>query len=70
MAYLLDANAFIQAKNLHYGLDFCPAFWEWLVEANTDGRVFSVEKVANEVEAGADDLSMWATQRGSGLFLK
>ena len=29
MAYLLDANVFIQAKNLHYGLDFCPAFWDW-----------------------------------------
>ena len=22
--YLLDANIFIQAKNLHYGFDFCP----------------------------------------------
>jgi hypothetical protein len=28
MPYLLDANVFIQAKNLHYGLDFCPVFWE------------------------------------------
>ena len=28
MPYLIDANVFIQAKNLHYGLDFCPAFWE------------------------------------------
>ena len=26
--YLLDANVFIQAKNLHYGFDFCPAFWD------------------------------------------
>jgi hypothetical protein len=26
MAYLLDANVVIQAKNLHYGFDFCPAF--------------------------------------------
>lgn len=34
MAYLLDANVFIQAKNLHYGFDFCPAFWDWLVESN------------------------------------
>jgi hypothetical protein len=34
LSYLLDANVFIQAKNLHYGLDFCPAFWEWLVESN------------------------------------
>ena len=30
MAYLLDANVFIQAKNLQYGFDFCPAFWDWL----------------------------------------
>jgi hypothetical protein len=26
MAYLLDADVFIRAKNLHYGYDFCPAF--------------------------------------------
>ncbi|MGL5809392.1 MAG: DUF4411 family protein [Nocardioides sp.] len=26
MAYLLDANVFIQAKNLHYGMDFAPGF--------------------------------------------
>lgn len=25
MAYLLDSNVFIHAKNLHYGFDFCPA---------------------------------------------
>ena len=31
MAYLLDANVFISAKNLHYGFDFCPAFWDWLM---------------------------------------
>lgn len=33
MAYLLDANVFITAKNLHYGFDFCPAFWDWLDRA-------------------------------------
>lgn len=27
MAYLLDADVLIQAKNRHYGFDFCPAFW-------------------------------------------
>lgn len=31
MGYLLDADVFIRAKNLHYGLDFRPAFWDWLV---------------------------------------
>jgi len=24
MAYLLDANVFIEAKRRHYGMDFCP----------------------------------------------
>jgi hypothetical protein len=70
MAYLLDANVFIQAKNLHYGLDFCPAFWEWLIEANADNRVFSIEKVGDELEAGADELATWATARGPTFFLK
>jgi len=32
VSYLLDANVFMSANNLHYGLDFCPAFWDWLVE--------------------------------------
>lgn len=70
MAYLLDADVFIRAKNLHYGLDFCPAFWEWLVENNAAGKVFSVEKVGDEVLAIEDDLSKWASTRGSGFFLR
>jgi hypothetical protein len=48
MAYLLDANVFIQAKNLHYGMDFCPAFWDWLLDANRKGKVFSIEAVGDE----------------------
>jgi hypothetical protein len=70
MAYVLDANVFIQAKNLHYGLDFCPAFWEWLIAANTDQRVFSLEQVGDELAAIADELSEWAFNRGPGFFLK
>lgn len=70
MAYLLDANVFIQAKNLHYGLDFCPAFWEWLVASNASGTVFSIEKVGDEIEAGGDELARWAGERSSELFLK
>jgi Domain of unknown function (DUF4411) len=70
MAYLLDANVFIQAKNLHYGLDFCPAFWDWLIQNNAAGEVFSIEKVADEIAAGGDELSTWAAQRGPDFFLK
>ncbi len=70
MKYLLDSDVFIQAKNLHYGLDFCPAFWDWLVTSNAGGNVFSIEKVGDEIEAGADELATWAAARGDGFFLK
>jgi len=68
--YLLDANVFMQAKNLHYGLDFCPAFWDWLIANNESKCVFSIEKVGDEIEAGGDELAVWAKQRGDNFFLK
>lgn len=68
MSYLLDANVFIQAKNLHYGLDFCPAFWDWLLENNAAGKVSSIDKVADELAAGADELTDWMQRHGTGLF--
>lgn len=70
MAYLLDADVFIRAKNLHYGMDFCPAFWDWLTDQHGTGRVFSVEKVGDEVQAINDDLSDWAASRGPAFFLR
>lgn len=71
MTYLLDANVFIQAKNLHYGLDFCPAFWQWLLDKkNAEGRVFSIDKVADEIAAGSDELTDWMRDHGNGLFVK
>ena len=70
MTYLLDANVFIQAKNLHYGLDFCPAFWEWLVEKHAAGTLCSIDKVADELDAGDDELTAWARQQRPGMFRK
>ena len=69
MSILLDANVFMQAKNLHYGFDFCPAFWEWLVERSISQRVFSIDKVADEIAASDDDLKAWAQKRREGFFL-
>lgn len=68
--YLLDANIFIQAKNLHYGFDFCPAFWEWLTDKNHDGVVLSIEKVGDELQGMDDELAGWAAERGDSFFLK
>ncbi len=70
MAYLLDANVFMSASNLHYGFDFCPAFWEWLIESNDAGNVYSIEKVEGEIQGGGDQLANWAADRGPGFFLR
>lgn len=69
MPYLLDSNIFIEAKNLYYGFDFCPAFWEWLDTGNRRGTVFSIEKVRDELIGGGDELAEWAQQRGHDFFL-
>jgi hypothetical protein len=65
VTYLLDANVFIQAKNLQYGFDFCPAFWDWLDERAAVSRVASIEKVLDEIKAGGDDLTTWASERAA-----
>ncbi len=70
MPYLLDANVFIQAKNFHYGFDICPGFWDWLVRANAQGKVYSIEKVGDELEVGNDELAAWAWQLGARFFLR
>lgn len=66
--YLIDANIFIQAKNLHYGFDFCPAFWDWLIKKNEDHIVFSIDKVKDELLAGKDELKDWANNN-SNIFV-
>lgn len=66
MAYLLDTNVFIDAKSKHYGMDFCPAFWQWLINARQAGTVASVVQVANELQD--DELNEWLPALGDGFF--
>lgn len=66
--YLLDANIFIQSNRAHYGLDFVPAFWDWLDRSYAAGMVKSIKQVGSEIAAGHDDLTTWAANR-SNLFV-
>lgn len=68
MAYLLDANVFIQAKNLQYGFDFCPAFWDWLAQTHDAGRLHSIRQVGDELSAGGDELAAWAEAQQEAFF--
>lgn len=69
MAYLLDADTLIQAKDDYYAFDLCPGFWDWLDRQNAAGTMFSVQAVRDELERGNDELAQWAKYRGAGFFL-
>lgn len=57
---LLDTDVFTRVKNRHCGFEFCPAFWDWLFTANLYRRVFSIEKVYNELLSALAKVNTWA----------
>ncbi|MCH7226182.1 DUF4411 family protein [Haloferula sp. A504] len=69
MAYLLDSNTLIEAKNAHYSFEVCPGFWDWLVLKIGEGSVLSIEAVSTELRRQTDELSEWAVRDASGMFL-
>ena len=68
--YLLDSNVFIDAFKFHYRFDFHPGFWDWLIHANKLGRVFSIDKVYDELSPQKDDLFYWVHDHKDQLLLK
>lgn len=67
--YVLDANAFIQAKRRFYGFSFCPGYWEALQWHQQRGRLCSIDKVQAELKRGADDLWKWVEEEfGQAAF--
>jgi hypothetical protein len=69
VAYLLDANCFIQAKNREYGFDFCPAYWDWLSREHATGQILSIERIRDEIVVGSDDLASWALGLPASFFV-
>lgn len=68
MAYLLDTNVFIEAKNLYYGFSICPGFWKWLDRAHEEGKILSIKKVRDELMGREDWLTTWSKTR-SKMFV-
>lgn len=70
--YVIDANVFIQAKNLYYRFDFCGGFWDWLLAAHKAGVVCSTKKVFAELTKGnSTDLAhAWAKQAPASFFIE
>lgn len=70
MPYLLDSNAFIEAKNDYYRFSFCPGYWSWILTQNTNGNVFSIDKVKHEIMRGDDELVTWIKKDAKDVFIK
>ena len=68
--YLLNANFLIQAKNLHYGFDFYPAFWDWLVVWSEASEVAGIEKGGDELCVRQDALADRVAERPEDFFLR
>lgn len=69
MAYLLDADVLIAAKNAHYRFNVCPGFWKWIEQGYQSGIVRSVEKVRGELLEPEDSLTTWVNTVEAGFFL-
>lgn len=63
MRYLLDANTYIEAKNQYYGMDICPAYWDWLDRQFALGTIASVDMIGRELKEGNDELADWVRER-------
>lgn len=57
--YVLDANIFIEAANRYYAFDIAPCFWNAIIEQTGNGRIFSIDRVKDELERQDDDLAKW-----------
>ena len=65
--FVLDTNVFIGAYNDYYAPDFCPAFWDCIIQYFHGGRLISIDSVSTEIEKPVD-LVQWAQNAPSGFF--
>ena len=65
--FVLDTNVFIGAHNDYYAPDFCPAFWDCILQYFCAGRLISIDRVFTEIEKPVD-LVQWAQDAPNDFF--
>jgi hypothetical protein len=61
--FVLDANAFIQARRRFYDFSICPGYWDALHWHASRKAVCSIDRVWAELERGGDVLWDWAKEK-------
>lgn len=68
--YLLDANALIEAKDRYYGFDICPGYWSSLLVQHDSKRLFSIDRIADELNEQGDVVKQWIENEVPDTFFK
>lgn len=68
--YLLDANTFIEAKDRYYGFDICPGYWSSLLVQHDARRLFSIDRIADELNEQDDTVKQWIENEVPDTFFK
>lgn len=68
--FLMDANAFIEPRDRYYPFDICPGYWTALVQLHGVNRVFSIDRIRDELLEQDDDIKEWIEERAPDTFFK
>lgn len=68
VSYVLDANVFIEAARRYYAFDLAPRFWQSLIDCAAANQIMSIDRVADEVAKGKDELADWAENSFADAF--
>ena len=70
MKYILDSNVLLEANNRYYGMDFCPAFWDFILDLNKKEKLFLIDKAIQTISNIDESIRTWIKDNGKGFFLK
>lgn len=57
--YLIDTSCLVQAFRAYYPFDIFPGLWDFFKKKINGGNIILIEKVANEINRGNDELKDW-----------
>jgi len=66
--YLIDSNVLMEAHRQYYSFRVVPGFWQWIINAHSQGLVGSVRRVRDEINAGEDELRDWIKDLPAQFF--
>lgn len=68
--YVLDSDSFIRSKREHYAFDFCPGYWDALLQGFQQKRLASILPIRKELLRGKDALADWVKDKVSKSFFE